>query len=98
MAMRRPRRSVVVAVGKADASETSARALTKSLSQLGIETIYLGREQSADRIATVAAEEEADAVEFCLAGGGAVMLLREILRALIEVGRRDVSIVLHRPK
>jgi len=72
------------------------RALAASLNELGVETIYLGREQRADRIATVVVEERADAVELCLAGCGGVSLLRDLLRELINIGRRDVSIVVHK--
>jgi hypothetical protein len=36
-------------------------------------------------------------VELCLArSGGGVLVLRELLRELTELGRRDVSIVVHR--
>jgi hypothetical protein len=55
----------------------------------------LGREQDGRRIAAAAARENADAVEVVLLGGG-VLLLRELLRELIRIGRRDVSIVAHR--
>lgn len=58
--------------------------------------MYLGREQSPPRIAAVVVEQRADAVELCLAGTGGVLLLRELLHELIQVGRRDVSIVVHR--
>lgn len=95
-AIRRPRRSVIVLAGSGRTSDRPVRALAASLGELGVETIYLGREQRADRIATVVVEERADAVEVCLAGSGGVVLLRDLLRELIKIGRRDVSIVVHR--
>lgn len=97
MAVRRPRRSLVVLAGGTGASDSDhgARALVASLGAIGIEAVYLGREESAQRIATAVAEENADAVELLLAAGG-VLLLRELLRELIRLGRRDVSIVVHR--
>ena len=59
----------------------------------------MGREHDAGRIARVAAAEGADAVEVCLdPGAGGVRLLTQLLRELIELGRRDVSIVIHRQK
>jgi methylmalonyl-CoA mutase cobalamin-binding subunit len=73
-----------------------ARALQASLGELGVETIYLGAEDRAHHIAAVADAEAADAVELCLVGGGGILLLRELLRELIRIGRRDVSIVVHR--
>jgi methylmalonyl-CoA mutase cobalamin-binding subunit len=61
-----------------------------------VDVVYLGRENSARRIAAISAEEEADAVELCLERTGGVLLLRELLRELTQLGRRDVSIVVHR--
>jgi methylmalonyl-CoA mutase cobalamin-binding subunit len=95
-ALRRARRSVVVLAGSGRTSERPARALAESRGRVDVETTYLGREESARRIATVVAEEQADAVEVCVAGGGGVLLLRALLRELTEIGRRDVSIVVHR--
>jgi methylmalonyl-CoA mutase cobalamin-binding domain/chain len=96
MATLRPRRSVVVLAGSGRTGDSPARALAASLNELGVETICLGREQRADRIARVVVEERADAVEVCLAGSGGVLLLRDLLRELIDIGRRDVSIVVHK--
>ena len=61
-----------------------------------METVYLGREGNAARIAAVVVDERADAIEVCLTGGGGVMLLRELLRELARAGRSDVSIRVHR--
>ena len=97
MALRRPRRSVVVVADSRESGDRAARALAESLADLGVEAIFLGREESARRIAAVAAAQRADAVELCVgAAGGKVLLLRELLRELIRIGRRDVSIVVHR--
>jgi methylmalonyl-CoA mutase cobalamin-binding subunit len=98
MRLRRPRRSLVVLAGAAPTSDDQGRALVEALGGLGIETTYLGWEDSAQRIAAAAVEQRADAVELCLAGARGVLLLRELLRELIRVGRRDVSIVVHRPQ
>jgi methylmalonyl-CoA mutase cobalamin-binding subunit len=86
---------VVVLTGGARAGDPVARALAESLCALGIETTYLGRQESARQIALAVADLHADAVELCLGGGG-VRLLRDLLRELERIGRRDVSIVVHR--
>jgi methylmalonyl-CoA mutase cobalamin-binding subunit len=96
MAVRRPRRALVVAVGSRGLGEASALNLIESLNELGVETVFIGSEECPSRIATTAASERADAVEVCLAGGAGVAFLRQLLRELIRVGRRDVSIVVHR--
>lgn len=96
MAIRRPRRSIVVWAGSGRTNDRPVRALAASLAELGVETIYLGNVQRADHIATVVVEERADAVELCLSGCGGVLFLRDLLRELIQIGRRDVSIVVHR--
>jgi methylmalonyl-CoA mutase cobalamin-binding domain/chain len=95
MATRRPRKSLVV-LACDGAEENSARLIATALAEIGVETTYLGREQTAERIARAAADERADAVELCLSQDAGVQLLRELLRELIRIGRRDVSIVVHR--
>jgi methylmalonyl-CoA mutase cobalamin-binding domain/chain len=91
-----PRRALVVLAGNGAHDEREARRLIGSLADLGIEARYLGRETNARDIASAAAEQGADAIEVCLTGGGGVILLRDLLRELIAIGRRDVSIVVHR--
>ena len=85
----------MVVAGPARTGEATAQAISDSLAKLGIESVYLGQEEQPHRIASVVAEERADTVELCLAGGG-VPLLRDLLRDLIRIGRRDVTIVVHR--
>jgi methylmalonyl-CoA mutase cobalamin-binding subunit len=63
---------------------------------VGIDTVYLGRVGGASEIAGSAIELGADAVEVCVAGGGAVVVLRELLRELRRLGRPDVGIIVHR--
>jgi methylmalonyl-CoA mutase cobalamin-binding domain/chain len=92
----RQRRAVVVLAGGTGRTDRGAQALAESLTKMGVEAVYLGREDSARRIADAVAEQRADAVELVLGGAGGVALLRQLLRELIEVGRRDASIVVHR--
>jgi methylmalonyl-CoA mutase cobalamin-binding subunit len=64
---------------------------------MGVEARYLGREDSGRRVAAAVVDEQADAVELCLErDGGGVLLLRELLRELVKLGRHDVSIVVHK--
>jgi methylmalonyl-CoA mutase cobalamin-binding subunit len=93
---RRQRTSVVVHVGEGRASDQGARALANALGEAGVEIVYLGREGSARHIAAVAADAGADAVEVCMAGGAGVVVLRDLLRELVRLDRREVSIVVHR--
>jgi methylmalonyl-CoA mutase cobalamin-binding subunit len=92
----RRRKAVVVLVGESPASDRGAQAFAKSLNEAGVEILYLGRETSARRIATCAADLCADAVEICVAGRGAVVFLRDLLRELKRLDRRGISIVVHR--
>ena len=59
---------------------------------------YFGRQDGAQEIATIVAAENADSVELYLGGAGGVLLLRQLLRELISIGRRDCSIVVHSAK
>jgi methylmalonyl-CoA mutase cobalamin-binding subunit len=93
---RSPRRSIVVSVGGRTDDE-AAQQLTRSLCALGVDSRYFGHRDNAQEIAALVADERADTVELCLAGGArGVLLLRQLLRGLIDVGRRDVTIVVHR--
>jgi methylmalonyl-CoA mutase cobalamin-binding subunit len=96
MAVRRPRKSLIVVASNLRASESHARTLARSLRQLGVETSYLGGVTDAGRIAATVRDVGADAVEVCLEAPGGARLLRDLLRELTEIGRRDVSIVVHR--
>jgi methylmalonyl-CoA mutase cobalamin-binding subunit len=87
---------VVVLAGRGPLTDHGPRALAESLEKAGIETIYIGHEQSPGRIARIAAAEGADAVEVCLAGGGGADILRGLLRELSRIDRREISIVPHR--
>jgi methylmalonyl-CoA mutase cobalamin-binding domain/chain len=92
----RRRRAVVVLTGPPRTGDRAAEALVRSLAELGVETVYLGVEDDPCRIAAAVAAECADAVELCMNSGTGVLLLRRLLGELGEVGRRDVSIVVHR--
>jgi len=51
IAIRRPRKSVVVVAGGGGTSDRAAWALKESLCELGVEATCLGREENASRIA-----------------------------------------------
>jgi methylmalonyl-CoA mutase cobalamin-binding subunit len=91
-----PRRAVVVVAGSVQTSERFIQVVTQSLDELGVDATFLGREGDAALIAAAVVAAAPDSVELCLAGGGGVVLLRELLHELIAVGRRDVSIVVHK--
>jgi hypothetical protein len=87
----------VVAFAGGFLCDAPARALARSLSKLGVETVYLGREDEPARLAAAIVRERADSVELWLEGGAAgVRVVRELLRHLVVLGRGDVSIVVHR--
>jgi hypothetical protein len=92
----RRRRRSVVAVAGSTTSETAADRLLAMLTELGVQPTYLGREEDVGRIAAAVAEQRADAVDLCLGRHGGVVVVRNLLRELSRVGRRDVSIVIHR--
>jgi methylmalonyl-CoA mutase cobalamin-binding subunit len=96
LAIRSPRKAVIVVVGDIRIGDRHAYALAQSLRELGVETSYLGRVDDAARIAELVCGEGADAVELLLGAAGGVALLRTLLRQLTDRGRRDVSIVVHR--
>jgi methylmalonyl-CoA mutase cobalamin-binding subunit len=96
MGVRRPRKSIVALAGTVRAGERHGLALASSVAELGAETTYLGQVDDAARIVQIVREQNADAVELYMGPAGGVVLLRDLLRRLTDVGRRDVSIVIHR--
>ena len=92
----RQRTSVIVWAGDACTSDGAVQGVTDSLHDAGVNTLYLGCEASARRIAAAVVEACADAAEVCVAGGGAILLLRDLLRELKRLDRREVSVVVHR--
>ena len=62
----------MVFAGRGRTDARCAEALAQSLDQLGVETVFLGQERDAARIAAAVAAEGVDAVELCLAGSGGV--------------------------
>lgn len=77
-------------------NERGAVALSAELNATGFEALYVGEEQSAHRIAEIAAAENADAIELCLGTHGGVRILRDLVRELDRLSRRQVSVVIHR--
>jgi methylmalonyl-CoA mutase cobalamin-binding subunit len=98
MAVRRSRRSVVVVADSHPGGDRRGRDLAASLGEVGVEATYLGRLPEARAIAEAASDRKADAIELCLGAPGAVVLLRQLLRELARIDRRDVSIVVHRAR
>ena len=84
-------------VGDDKTSDKGAKALTGSLGDCGIDAVYVGRMNSASRIAASVAGERAEAVEVCVAGDSSGMpVVRDLLRELKRDGTTGVSIVVHR--
>jgi methylmalonyl-CoA mutase cobalamin-binding subunit len=87
---------VIVLFGTARTSDSAAHALAESLGKAGIDTVYVGREDSPRRVAAAVVEHSADAVDLCLEASGGVSFIRELIRELARADRRHVAIVLHR--
>jgi methanogenic corrinoid protein MtbC1 len=87
---------VVVFAGDTRTSDLGARAVAASIGRAGVAVHYLGREGDAHRIAASVVDIHADAVEVCVAGSGAIALLRDLLRELRRLDRPGVSIVVHK--
>lgn len=87
----------MVATGSGAIGDRQASRLAESLRRLGVDASYAGELDCGRHIAAAAVEAGAHSVELCLhRGGGGIALLRQLLRELDEMGRRDVSIVVHR--
>jgi methylmalonyl-CoA mutase cobalamin-binding subunit len=92
----RPRRALVVLAGTARVCDSDVQTLISSLRELGIDATCLQDWHSVSRIAAAVADAQADTLELCVKGNSGVLLIRELLRELIAIGRRDVSVIVHR--
>jgi methylmalonyl-CoA mutase cobalamin-binding domain/chain len=91
-----PRIAAIVVAPDCAHGERSAASIGAALTELGVEVRYVGRERDPKRIAAFVVDNAADSIEVCLnsTGGGHFLLM--LLRELTAVGRRHVSIVVHR--
>ena len=84
---------VVVAKIGLDGHDRGARVIARLLRDFGHEVIYLGRRQTAERIARVATDEDADVVGLSVLSGTHQPNAKELIDALSVAGARARVVV-----
>ncbi|MBJ7601589.1 MAG: cobalamin B12-binding domain-containing protein [Candidatus Dormibacteraeota bacterium] len=87
--MRVPLR-VVVAKPGLDGHDRGAKVVAKALKEAGMEVIYTGRHQTVDSIASVALQEDADAIGLSVLSGAHMDYCGRLVQRLREAEASDI--------
>jgi methylmalonyl-CoA mutase, C-terminal domain len=88
------KKRVLIAKPGLDGHDRGAKVVALALRDAGMEVIYSGLHQTADRVATIALEEDVDVVALSILSGAHLSLTRKLLEKLDALGiRRDVKVV-----
>lgn len=84
---------VLIAKPGLDGHDVGAKLVCRALMAAGMEVIYTGLRQSADRIATAALQEDVDVVGLSILSGAHLALTQKVLDALASRGVQDKLVV-----
>ncbi|RLB30694.1 MAG: methylmalonyl-CoA mutase [Deltaproteobacteria bacterium] len=87
------RKRLIVGKMGLDAHDNGLRIIAKWLMEGGYEIIYAGLYNTPERIAQIAAEEDADAVGISFLGGEHLYYTDALIRKLNEMGMKQVKVV-----
>lgn len=88
----KPIRILVAKLGL-DGHDRGAKIVTRALRDAGMEVIYTGIRQTVETIASVAVEEDVDAIGLSLLSGGHLEMVPAIIERLNSEDMREVLIV-----
>lgn len=88
----RPIRVVVTKVGL-DGHDRGVKVIAQALRDDGMEVIYAGLRRSADEIARIVLEEDADVLGLSILSGAVLPLTKRVKEALLAQGLDDVLLV-----
>lgn len=88
----RPIRVVVTKVGL-DGHDRGVKVIAQALRDDGMEVIYAGLRRTADEIARIVLEEDADVLGLSILSGAVVPLTKRVKEALLAQGLDDVLLV-----
>ena len=84
---------VLIAKPGLDGHDVGAKLVCRALMAAGMEVIYTGLRQSAERIATAALQEDVDVVGLSILSGAHLALSKKVLDALAARGVQDKLVV-----
>jgi len=84
---------VLIAKVGLDGHDRGAKIVARSLMDAGMEVIYTGLRQTAEQIATAAAQEDVDVVGLSFLSGDHMVLVPKVMQALKEKGLENVMVL-----
>jgi methylmalonyl-CoA mutase C-terminal domain/subunit len=91
--MGKPKIRVLIAKVGLDGHDRGAKIVARSLMDAGMEVIYTGIRQTAEQIATAAAQEDVDVVGLSFLSGDHMVLVPKVMQALKEKGLENIMIL-----
>ena len=93
MTMGNPKIRVLIAKVGLDGHDRGAKIVARSLMDAGMEVIYTGLRQTAEHIATAAAQEDVDVVGLSFLSGDHLVLVPKVMQALKEKGLKNIMVI-----
>ena len=84
---------VVVAKPGLDGHDRGAKIIARALMEAGVEVIYTGLRQTAEKIVATAIQEDVDAIGLSILSGAHLGLTRKIVAQLRERGATDIAVL-----
>lgn len=84
---------VLIAKVGLDGHDRGAKIVARSLMDAGMEVIYTGLRQTAEHIATAAAQEGVDVVGLSFLSGDHMVLVPKVMQALREKGLENIMVI-----
>ena len=84
---------VLIAKVGLDGHDRGAKIVARSLMDAGMEVIYTGLRQTAEHIATAAAQEDVDVVGLSFLSGDHLVLVPKVMQALKEKGLKNIMVI-----
>ena len=84
---------VLIAKVGLDGHDRGAKIVARSLMDAGMEVIYTGLRQTAEHIATAAAQEDVDVVGLSFLSGDHMVLVPKVMQTLREKGLENIMII-----
>ena len=84
---------VLIAKVGLDGHDRGAKIVARALMDAGMEVIYTGLRQTAERVATAALQEDVDVVGLSFLAGDHMVLVPKVMHALKEKGMEDIMVL-----
>ena len=84
---------VLIAKVGLDGHDRGAKIVARSLMDAGMEVIYTGLRQTAEQIATAAAQEDVDVVGLSFLSGDHMVLVPKVMQTLKEKGLENITVI-----